>query len=230
MARIEDHRVIQAIAKQALAELGPTLVPSDTELSITLRLFRILAEFGIRQTWYYNCPALVLAGHRTCLSQSGREYMPQEEQIGLTNLVTVDLSPSEDGIWGDCARSFCFEDGVFARVPKSPEFLKGQQVLQQLHVGMQNYVTPDTTFGELCDYAMSEIAAFGFENLDAIGNVGHTIESDLSERDFIEPGKGRPLGSASLFTFEPHIRAIHGRWGFKHEEIYYFADGRIQTL
>ena len=33
-----------------------------------------------------------------------------------------------------------------------------------------------------------------------------------------------PLGSVNFFTFEPHIRKAGGRWGFKHENIYYFDD------
>jgi len=34
-----------------------------------------------------------------------------------------------------------------------------------------------------------------------------------------------------LLTFEPHVRAVGGRWGFKHEEIYRFdASGRVIPL
>lgn len=230
MSRITQHRVIQAIAKQVLAELGPTLIPTDSEQSIVLRAMRMLAEFGIRQTWYHNCPVRVLAGDRTCLSQSGRDYIPSTEEIGPKTLITVDLSPTEDGIWGDCARSLYIEDGLAARSPKSPEFLWGLQTLSQLHTRMQSFTTPDTTFDQLCEFTKSQMAELGCVHLDFRGNIGHTIETELSRRDFIEPGNTRRLESAELFTFEPHIKAIDGRWGFKHEEIYYFVNGKLEVL
>jgi hypothetical protein len=39
------------------------------------------------------------------------------------------------------------------------------------------------------------------------------------------------LADAGLFTFQPHIHAIGGRWGFKHEDIYYMdANGPLAVL
>ena len=69
-----------------------------------------------------------------------------------------------------------------------------------------------------------------FENLDFRGNTGHTIETDQAKRRFIEEENIQKLGDAELFTFEPHIRKLGGAWGFKHENIYYFRDGRAQEL
>lgn len=72
----DEQRVIQAIAKEVLAALGPTIRANDTEAAIALRAADLMAQRGITETWYYDCPALVLVGSRSCVSASGRTYMP----------------------------------------------------------------------------------------------------------------------------------------------------------
>jgi Xaa-Pro aminopeptidase len=158
---------------------------------------------------------------------SGREYQPSEEVMGLTNLVTVDLSPSCSGVWGDCARSFFFEDGECVDVPMNPEFVRGAQVQRELHASVLAFATPATTFHELSEFANALIKSSGFENLDFLGNIGHSIELTPADRRYIEAGNEQRLGNVRLFTFEPHIRTVGGAWGFKHENIYYFSGNEV---
>lgn len=228
---IEKHRAVQAVAKQVLAGLAPTLGPDDTEFTIATRATAMMADMGITQTWYYACPALVLLGSRSCLSISGSRYEPASERVGYTNLVTVDLRPSKAGVWGDCARSFFVEEGTVVAEPRSDEFRRGKEAERELHDAMVAFVTPETTFQDLFDDSNRRIAELGFENLDFLGNLGHTIESAREDRRYIENGNRLRLSNARLFTFEPHIRAPDGRWGFKHENIYSFRkDGRVEEL
>ena len=56
---------------------------------------------GLTETWYYDCPALVLSGERTSVSASGRDYKPSNMPLGDFNLVTVDLSLNRPGYSGD---------------------------------------------------------------------------------------------------------------------------------
>lgn len=224
----QAHRAVQEIAKSVLAELRPTIETSDTERTIATRAAQLLAEHGVTETWYYKCPAFVLLGSRSCISISGRDYRPADEEVGQTNLVTIDLSPMRDGIWGDCSRSFYVEDGKACATPP-PLFLRGAETEIALHRAMQEFVNPETTFEELYRFANTEIERRGFENLDFLGNVGHTIESSRDARRYIERGNSETLGEAGLFTFEPHIRARGTTWGFKHENIYYFDAQRIPT-
>lgn len=231
MAAVEKHRVVQSIAKAVLAELAATIGPRDTERSIATRVTRLLAARGITETWYYDCPALVLLGSRSCLSVSGRQYTPSDEPVGFINLVTVDLSPSRHGVWGDCARSFFVEEGRCVETPRSPEFQQGAAMEKSLHESMRAFATAATTFEELYEFTRATIKASGFENLDCGGNFGHSIEADRDERRYIETGNSRRLGDVDVFTFEPHIRRVGGGWGFKHENIYYFGpDSRLKEL
>ena len=71
----------------------------------------------------------------------------------------------------------------------------------------------------------------GFENLDFLGNLGHSIEAKTQERRFIDKNCNEKLGNVQLFTFEPHIRKSGGSWGYKHENVYYFdQSGQVQEL
>jgi Xaa-Pro aminopeptidase len=222
MRILRDRKAVQAIAKAVLDELGPTIRLDDSERSIAERAQELMAERGVAETWYYACPAFVLLGSRSCLSLSGRDYKPSSEPVGSLNLVTVDLSPLKEGVWGDCARSFVIEDGRYVECPANAAFRRGVEVERSLHEAMCSYVTPATTFEDLFFFANSEIQRHGFENLDFLGNLGHSIESGREARCYIERGNKVALGDVDLFTFEPHIRERGGSWGFKHENIYYF--------
>ncbi len=226
MDNLTAHSEIQVIAKAVLSDLGASLSSADTERTIAERAVSLLADRGITDTWYYNCPAFVLLGSRSCLSISGRSYIPSDEPTGSFNLITVDLSPLRHGVWGDCARSFPIENGRYSFAPQSPELAHGVEVEAQLHLAMQAFVTPSTTFEELFIFGNAEIERLGFENLDFLGNLGHSIVSRREDRCYIEPGNTMSLCSVPFFTFEPHIRQVNGAWGFKHENIYYFDSER----
>jgi Xaa-Pro aminopeptidase len=220
------HIEVQAAAKRVLSILGPTITEADTERSIALRAQALMEQQGIRDTWYHKCPALVLLGSRSTLSVSGRAYVPSEEPVGSFNLVTVDVSPCRDGVWGDCARSYAIENGKFSASPASEEFRAGFTMEQAMHDLMKSEVTPETTFAQLHALASTLLLASGYENLDFNLNYGHSIVTRLEDRIYTSEDNHAPLGSVEYFTFEPHIRRVGSGWGFKHEDIYYFDSYR----
>jgi Xaa-Pro aminopeptidase len=214
-----------------LAELAGHIGAEDTEESIAARAQEGLLRHGIRETWYYDCPALVLLGSRSCASPPGRTYAPARERVGATNLVTIDLSPSCDGYWGDCARSFFVEDGRVTSAAQLPDFVAGARFLNQLHAAMRLFVTRETTFHDLALWTTRHIEEAGFVNLDFRRNVGHSIASRREDRLYLKEGSHRPLGDVDFFTFEPHVSVPGRPWGFKHEDIFYFdARGFLQEL
>jgi hypothetical protein len=125
---IEKYSKVQCIAKRVLRDLETEITCDSTEESIASKAIELLAAYGVNNTWYHNVPAFVLLGSRSCLSVSGREYSPSQERVGTTNLVTVDLSPSIDNVWGDCARSFIIENGKVVNEPKAQEFKEGLEI------------------------------------------------------------------------------------------------------
>ena len=173
----------------------------------------------------------MLLGSRSCLSVSGKEYVPSDEAVGDTNLVTVDLSPELNGCWGDCARSFAIEAGKFTTNPTDAGMKEGLDAEPKLHESMKGFVSPDTKFSELYKFGNELIESLGYRNLDFLHNLGHSIEKYKSQRRFIDSNCHERLGDVDFFTFEPHISKTNGHWGFKWENIYYFdTNGLLQEL
>lgn len=228
---LDSSKHIQSIAKKVLDRLHDNIDARSTEASIAQKSIEILSEYGISETWYHDVPAFVLLGSRSCLSISGRDYSPSNEKAGELNLVTVDVSPSLKGIRGDCARSYFIEDGRCTNNPQFVEFQEGKSAEAELHREIKEFVTPKTRFSALFEFGNHKIKELGFENLDFLGNLGHSIEINTLARRFIDKNCHENLGSVQLFTFEPHIRKIGGAWGFKHEDIYYFTQsGHVKEL
>ena len=226
----DNHRV-QAAAKEVLHELAGMITAQSTERTIAVTAARMLAKRGFPNTWYYDCPALVLLGNRTCESVSGRSYKPNDLPVGLHGLITVDLSPADGPFWGDCARGYYVENGVAVFPPTDPDFADGHHMQILLHTEMKRVVNRQTTFKELFHLATEIIEREGYENLDFLDNLGHSITQRLEDRSYIEAGNRRLLSEVPCFTFEPHIHKRGGAWGFKHENIYYFDENeRVAEL
>jgi Xaa-Pro aminopeptidase len=230
-AEVAEHRAVQATARVVLAQLAAEITADDTEQSIAAKAYRGLCERGCPDTWYYDCPAYVLLGSRSCMSMSGRDYRPAAERVGATNLVTVDLSPMRAGRWGDCARSFFVEQGQVTSEPSVSELALGKAFIESLHRELPRFVQRETTFHELFEWANARIAAAGFVNLDFARNVGHSLAQRREDRVYLKAGNHAKLASVSFFTFEPHVRAEGGMWGFKHENVFFFgATGSLEEL
>ncbi len=123
------------------------------------------------------------------------------------------------------------EDGIYKDNPKNFESSEGLLIEHKLHKAMKSYISPETKFSDLFEFGNDLISSYGWENLDFLQNLGHSIETDLVKRRFIDKNCHEQIGVMSLFTFEPHIRKISGKWGFKHENIYYFnKSGKIMEL
>ena len=165
MSQIEEHRVVQAAAKNVLVQLQATL--SSSELGTE---YCHSSQANARGLWNYPKPGtttvrpLVLAGPRTCLSLSGKDYEPSDDKIGTTNLVTVDLSLSSGRGVGRLQRGVSsLKLGVAVRHPQNPEFIRGRESrLNVLHANLLTFATPATTFEDLCEYASSQMRLLGF--------------------------------------------------------------------
>ena len=227
MKNINEYKTIQRTAKEVLEEIKHFIVKGVREKDIATECVSLLRKKGVAQCWYHGVPALVLCGSNSKKSVSGRDYIASEDTVSNTDLVTIDLSPSKENIWGDCARSFAVENGVVVDQPKDTNFVSGFRTETKLHEALLNFARPDTTFCQLHKFANDLIIKMGFENLDFKKNLGHSIETDINRRKYIEIGNTAPLSSVDYFTFEPHIAALKSRWGFKYENIYYFDDNGI---
>ncbi|NMA06828.1 MAG: aminopeptidase P family protein [Ruminococcaceae bacterium] len=230
---IVKNKKAQQAAKKTMEELCETIRPGMSEKEIETFAIRSLEKNGSNSWWYHGVGALVLLGDRSTVSVSGREYYASEENIlKETDVVTIDLAPTIDGYWGDYARTLFVEEGrVYMDNPASAEFKEGVSAEISLHKLLTEAATPDMTFQDIFEMINAEIDRLGFVNLDYRKNLGHTIEEHEWQRLYIEEGNNSVIGYvAKPFTFEPHIKAAKGKFGFKREDIYYFDGDRLAIL
>lgn len=228
-----EYRDVQGIAKETMAYIRTAVAPG-----MHLRELRRLCEekmcrLGADSFWYWDIGAFVFAGDETAVSVSGREYVTSDRVIGADDIITVDLSPQHRDIWGDYARTIIIENGKIAddinRI-RNAEWRSGLQTEEFLHRTLTEFAAPDTTFEALWQHMNRLITEAGFVNLDFMGNLGHSIVKRKDDRVYIEQGNRMPLSAVEMFTFEPHIGLPNSKYGYKTENIYRFAEGRLIEL
>lgn len=223
----------QRAAIRTMEELNRSLVPGMSEREVDRLAEKILRENGIEKFWYHDIACLTLIGSHSAVSVGSSEYDPGDDiVIGENDVITLDLSPSAGGCWGDYARTLFMENGKMSPLdrPSKAEFREGLELEKHLHELLVKSFDPDMTFEDVYYLVNGEITSHGFRNLDFKGNLGHTIETDPDARRYLEKGNtltfrevGRP------FTLEPHI-ASADRFGFKRENIYVFSEGRLTPI
>lgn len=205
---------------------------------MTLPELRRLAEdkmlsLGATSFWYWDVGAFVFSGGDTVLSVSGKRYETAEKIISGNDIITVDLSPQVDNVWGDFARTIIIENGEVVTatdIIKNAEWKHGLLTEEKLHGELLKFATPETTFEELYFHMNRQIERYGYKNLDFMGNLGHSIASEKESRIYIEKGNRAALGSVEYFTFEPHIALPDGKYGYKLENIYHFDNEKLKEL
>ncbi len=66
---------------------------------------KYLLSHGADSFWYWDVGAFVFCGKETAISVSGREYKTSDIKIEENDIITIDLSPQNNNIWGDYART-----------------------------------------------------------------------------------------------------------------------------
>lgn len=192
-----------------------------------------MLSHGADSFWYWDIGAFIFSGDKTAVSLSGRDYKTDDRIIADEDIITVDLSPQKNSIWGDYARTLIVEGGkVVSDIGKiqNDEWRNGIKTEQYLHEAMMSFVNSNTTFEELFYYINGKIANSGYINLDFLGNLGHSIVKNKKERIYIEKGNTEKLSDVEAFTFEPHISLPMSPYGFKRENIYAFCNRKLVEL
>ena len=227
-----DHANVQRIAKKTLEYLKKNVTAGMLESDVVKIAENFMIENGITSFWYYGIGAFVFTGERTVLSVSGRDYIPTNTIIQSNDIITIDLSPQVGGVWGDYARTLVIQNGevIDTNSVINFEHKSGLDFEEMLHETLLKIAYPDMTFEELYFLMNDIIKENDFVNLDFLGNLGHSIESNIESRKYIEKGNCMRLQDAMMFTFEPHIKKSSGKYGYKMENIYYFSNGLLLQL
>lgn len=228
-----EYSEVQKIAKGTI-EYIKTKITAGMELREIRRLCeeKMLA-LGADSFWYWDIGAFVFSGDETTVSVSGREYITSDRRIAPDDIITIDLSPQNNSIWGDYARTIILENGRVVddiNSIRNGEWRRGLLMEEELHKELAVFAAPHTTFEELYYHINQLIVSRGFINLDFLGNLGHSIVRNKNDRIYTEKGNTAPLSSVDYFTFEPHISVPNSKYGYKKEDIYLFESGRLTKL
>lgn len=227
------HKDVQKIAKDTIEYIKTVIHPGMNLLEIRSLCEEKMLSSGADSFWYHNIGAFVFSGEETVLSVSGRKYKTADRIIQNNDIITIDLSPQRNKIWGDYARTIIIEGGKVSQSIadiSNDEWRNGLLMEERLHDKLKEFASPDTTFEELFHYMNGFISDNGYVNLDFLGNLGHSIAKSKIKRIYIEKGNRAKLGSVEFFTFEPHIKKAGGSFGYKKENIYYFNNGELKEL
>lgn len=228
-----DYKTVQQIAKQTMHDIRQVIKPGMRLTQVRQLCEEKMLALGADSFWYWDVGAFCFAGEDTTVSVSGKNYQTSDRRIQENDIITIDLSPQCGQIWGDYARTIILENGQVTdeiSTIKNAEWKAGLQMEDLLHAELKRFATPETSFEELYYHINEMIRQNGFENLDFMGNLGHSIVQRKEDRIYIEKGNTAKLSAVSLFTFEPHICRNGGKYGYKKENIYYWEDGTLCEL
>lgn len=224
---------MQNLNREAMACIAAAIRPGMAMQKVRELCETYLLEHGADSFWYWDVGAFVFRGEDTTLSVSGKQYETADTVVGSNDILTVDLSPQCNQVWGDYARTIVIENGIVIDAPEkiqNGQWRDGLQMEQLLHEAMRSFVNPKTTFEELFFYINDLIRDKNYVNLDFLGNLGHSIVKEKDRRIYIEKGNKTKLSEVEAFTFEPHISLPGGKYGYKMENIYTFDNGRLIEL
>ncbi len=108
---VMTYTAVQAIAKKTMEYTRKIIRPGMHLTEIRKLCEGKLRELGADSFWYWDVGAFVFAGDETTISISGAEYQTSGRTLGMNDIITIDLSPQMDKIWGDYARTIILEDG-----------------------------------------------------------------------------------------------------------------------
>lgn len=224
---------MQNLNRATIEYASTVIVPGMTLVELRKLCEKNMLSHGADSFWYWDVGAFVFAGDKTAVSVSGREYKTDDHIIEPNDIITIDLSPQNNCIWGDYARTLIVENGRIVKDVEqiqNDEWRNGLKMEAYLHEAMLSFVNENTTFEELFYYINDQIKARGYVNLDFLGNLGHSIVKDKRHRIYIEKGNTEKLSAVEAFTFEPHISLPGSLYGFKKENIYGFNGGVLTEL
>lgn len=224
---------MQNLNRETIQYISTVIVPGMSLIEVRRLCEKYMLSHGADSFWYWNVGAFIFSGDKTAVSVSGREYKTDDRIIASEDIITIDLSPQKNSIWGDFARTLVIEEGKVVRnieCIQNDEWRNGLKMEEYLHETMMRFVNADTTFEELFYYINGKILDCGYINLDFLGNLGHTIVLDKNDRIYIEKGNKEKLSSVKAFTFEPHISLPGSSYGFKKENIYAFFEDQVMEI
>ena len=205
----------QALAKAAAAAALAIARPGVTEREVERAAGTCMREAGVAHVWTITNVGLG-ANARICFPT----HPPTDLAASERDLLMVDVHPiTPAGIWGDCTRCAVIGD--------HPEAASALRDLEALHHDVLARCRPGMPTNELFGLSAERLAAEGFELLDLLANVGHSLAPGAAYlHGFIDAGNATPMWGA--WAIEPF--AARGPVAVKVEDLVWFGRDACTVL
>ncbi len=198
----------QNLAKAAAATALRAAAPGVTEREVELAGSDILRAAGVEHVWTITNVGVGPNAH-ICFPT----HPPTDLAVAERDVVMVDIHPiTPAGFWGDCTR--CRVIGDYA------EAASALRDLEKLHYETLEKCRPGMPANELFGLSAQRLKAEGFELLDLLANIGHSLTPGAAYlHNFINAGNETPMWGA--WAVEPF--AARGGIAVKVEDLVWFG-------
>ncbi|MCU1699211.1 MAG: hypothetical protein JWR34_5274 [Mycobacterium sp.] len=138
--------------------------------------------------------------------------MPGDRMLWNIDCGFIDVHPVVDGWWGDCTRTFVVGD--------QPEYLEAKDEIQTIHETVLAAAYPGMPANELWAAFHDSIAGTGWNHMDRLGNIGHSIGQNVSyTKGYIDRHNTTRMWGG--WAVEPFIG--NHNYGVKVEDVVWFG-------
>ena len=107
-----ENKDVQKIAKMTIQYAKEIIKPGMSLIDLRNDLEKKMLELGADSFWYWDVGAFIFSGDETNVSISGKHYVTANKTIQNNDIITIDLSPQNNNVWGDYARTIIIENGI----------------------------------------------------------------------------------------------------------------------
>lgn len=201
---VQAQLLAKSAAAASLAVAGAGISERDVETAAVTHM----RAAGVAHTWTITNVGLG-ANARICFPT----HPPTDLRAQASDLLMVDVHPiTPDGFWGDCTRC--------AVIGHHPEAAQALHDLETLHHEVLAHCRPGMPASELFGLAAERLEADGFELLDQLSNIGHSLAPGAAYlHGFIDACNTTPMWGA--WAVEPF--AARGAVAVKVEDLVWFG-------
>ena len=105
-----EYKEVQKIAKDTMNYIQKMIKPGMNLIEVRRLCEDKMFELGADSFWYWDVGAFIFSGDETTISVSGKRYQTADKIVQKNNIITIDLSPQNNNIWGDFARTIIIEN------------------------------------------------------------------------------------------------------------------------
>lgn len=115
----KEYFAMQRLCRETIGYIRSVVCPGMDLRELKDLCEEYMLNHGADSFWWCGVGAFLFSGDETAVSvvpESG--YIPSDKRIQENDIITIDLSPQKDGVWGDFARTLVLEDGKLVQDTK----------------------------------------------------------------------------------------------------------------